>query len=179
MRLANPGALQLLILVPCLLLLLRWAYGRNVRFLSLFRDPSDVRMTYAVYASLLTVMSVCLIGIAAQPQLTLRASGVGIAVGGALVGGALVGGGVAPMGGRPGKGGCPGGIGISCGDSVPDDDGPSSLSGGSPWLPAGSALSDACAGGSSSPTTDRRSCSTCRPSEASTFTHDLVASLFA
>jgi hypothetical protein len=75
MRLANPGALQLLILVPCLLLLLRWAYGRNVRFLSLFRDPSDVRMTYAVYASLLTVMTVCLIGIAAQPQLTLRASG--------------------------------------------------------------------------------------------------------
>ena len=75
MRLANPEALELLLVVPFLLLLLRWAYQRNARFLFLFRDGSDVRTTYIVYATLLTVMLVSLIGIAAQPQLTLRASG--------------------------------------------------------------------------------------------------------
>ena len=75
MRLANPDALRLLLVVPFLLLLLRWAYRRNTRFLSLFHEPADARMTYIVYASLLTLMTVCLIGIAAQPQLTLRASG--------------------------------------------------------------------------------------------------------
>ncbi|MCC7418425.1 MAG: VWA domain-containing protein [Acidobacteria bacterium] len=75
MRLANPAALQLLLLVPALLLLLRWAYRRNARFLALLREGGDARTTYTVYAALLTVMLVCLIGIAAQPQLTLRASG--------------------------------------------------------------------------------------------------------
>jgi hypothetical protein len=75
MRLAHPEALQLLVLVPLMLALLRWAYRRNTRLLGLLRDPGDPRTTYIVYATLLTVMAVSLIGIAAQPQLTLRASG--------------------------------------------------------------------------------------------------------
>ena len=75
MRLAHPEALELLLVVPLMLLLLRWAFHRNTRFLFLLRDRSDARTTYIVYATLLTVMVVSLIGIAAQPQLTLRASG--------------------------------------------------------------------------------------------------------
>lgn len=75
MRLANPEALSLLVLVPLLLALLRWSYRRNTRLLSLLREASDARTTYIVFSSLVTLMVVCLIGIAAQPQLTLRASG--------------------------------------------------------------------------------------------------------
>lgn len=75
MRLANPEALGLLLVIPFMLALLRWAYTRNARFLVLLRDAGDVRSTYIVYSTLLTVMAACLIGIAAQPQLTLRASG--------------------------------------------------------------------------------------------------------
>jgi hypothetical protein len=75
MRLANPEALQLLVLVPLMLALLRWAYRRNTRLLGLLRDASDARTSYIVYAALLTAMAISLIGIAAQPQLTLRASG--------------------------------------------------------------------------------------------------------
>ena len=75
MRLAHPEALELLVVVPFLLLLLRWAYRRNTRFLFLLREAGDVRATYFVYSALLTIMLVSLIGIAAQPQFTLRASG--------------------------------------------------------------------------------------------------------
>ncbi len=75
MRLANPDALRLLVLVPLLLALLWWSYGRNVRLLVLLREAGDVRATYIVFTSLLTIMVLSLIGIAAQPQLTLRASG--------------------------------------------------------------------------------------------------------
>ena len=75
MRLAHPEALGLLLVVPFLLLLLRWAYRRNTTFLFLLKEPGNVRTTYVVYSTLLTIMTVSLIGIVAQPQLTLRASG--------------------------------------------------------------------------------------------------------
>lgn len=75
MRLANPDALRLLVLVPLLLALLWWSYGRNMRLLGLLREAGEARATYIVFASLLTIMVLSLIGIAAQPQLTLRASG--------------------------------------------------------------------------------------------------------
>src|SRR5579862_3698654 len=75
MRLANPEALRLLIVVPLLLALLRWSYRRNTRMLGLLRVAGDARTTYIVFTSLITLMVLCLIGIAAQPQLTLRASG--------------------------------------------------------------------------------------------------------
>ena len=75
MRLAHPEALELLVVVPFLLLLLRWAYRRNSRLLLLLREARDARTTFVVYSALLTVMVLSAIGIAAQPQLTLRASG--------------------------------------------------------------------------------------------------------
>lgn len=75
MRLANPEALRLLLVVPLLLALLKWSYGRNTRLLVLLKEAGDTRTAYIVFTSLLTVMVVSLIGIAAQPQLTLRASG--------------------------------------------------------------------------------------------------------